>query len=221
MSELDPYSPPEVAVVVEERKVPEGVQVSDPTSLSRWSIGLLVVATLIDLVDHIWLTTVGRDSLSVGILDGVEAQISGFVYLANVIVFLCWSYRVLKNAQSVDPGTQTVSPGWGVGSYFVPIVNLWIPAKALMQASRVSGTSVGLVLAWWLVAMGIIVLAVAYIFWAFNAPMEDWDTYSNAPTGFDHVITVVDLVSVWLEVVMILGLTRVHREWAASSPNIS
>ena len=50
--------------------------------------------------------------------------------LAAEVVFLVWQYRSATTARRLGfPAMR--SPGWGVGSYFVPVVNLWMPYGAL------------------------------------------------------------------------------------------
>jgi hypothetical protein len=51
------------------------------------------------------------------------------VYIATVIAFLMWLYRASNNVAAF--GQQTMhSSGWAVGSFFVPIMNLFVPYQA-------------------------------------------------------------------------------------------
>jgi hypothetical protein len=50
--------------------------------------------------------------------------------IACQIIFLIWQYRAAKTARALGYPARH-SPGWGVGSWFVPIVNLWIPYQSL------------------------------------------------------------------------------------------
>lgn len=54
------------------------------------------------------------------------------------IVFLFWTHRVCKNAHSFNTVTMTITPGWAVGWYFIPIFNLWKPYLALREAFHAS-----------------------------------------------------------------------------------
>jgi hypothetical protein len=50
--------------------------------------------------------------------------------VAPLIVFLVWQHRAATTARRLGyPAAR--SPGWGVGSWFVPVVNLWMPYGAL------------------------------------------------------------------------------------------
>ncbi|MFM2297181.1 MAG: hypothetical protein RL117_888 [Verrucomicrobiota bacterium] len=50
------------------------------------------------------------------------------------IFFGKWIYRISCNAHYFSRATQRYSPGWAVGFYFIPIVNLWRPYQALRDA---------------------------------------------------------------------------------------
>lgn len=50
--------------------------------------------------------------------------------LAAEVLFLLWQYRAAKAARRLGYPARR-SPGWGVGSYFVPVVDLWMPYQAL------------------------------------------------------------------------------------------
>ena len=46
------------------------------------------------------------------------------------VLFLMWQHRAATQARNLGyPATH--SPGWGVGAWFVPVVNLWMPYQAL------------------------------------------------------------------------------------------
>jgi hypothetical protein len=66
-------------------------------------------------------------------------NLTAYLTLANLlallvtsIVVLCWIYRASVNAHAAAPGL-TITPGWAVGWYFVPIANLWKPFQAMKE----------------------------------------------------------------------------------------
>ncbi|HEX6187335.1 MAG TPA: DUF4328 domain-containing protein [Pyrinomonadaceae bacterium] len=65
-------------------------------------------------------------------LTGVLGLITIAVYIATVVVFLMWLYRVSNNVAAFGQPRQT-SAGWAVGSFFVPIANLFIPYQAIKE----------------------------------------------------------------------------------------
>jgi hypothetical protein len=76
------------------------------------------------------------------------------LYLATVIVFLCWFYRVHANLPALGARDLTYTSGWAVGFWFVPILNLYRPVQIAQEIwrnsdpGRVSGNST-LIGFWW------------------------------------------------------------------------
>ena len=73
---------------------------------------------------------------------GIGAFVLGLAMLALfvvTIVFYCmWQYRAVWNARAVGRETRH-SPGWGVGWWFVPIANLFVPKRVLSDLWDASG----------------------------------------------------------------------------------
>jgi hypothetical protein len=69
--------------------------------------------------------------------------------LAAVISALIWQHRAANAARALNlPATH--SPAWGVGSWFVPVVNLWMPYQAIRDCLPAGDPHRALVLRWWL-----------------------------------------------------------------------
>jgi hypothetical protein len=49
------------------------------------------------------------------------------------IVFLVWTYRANASLRRLGTEGMEFTPGWSVGWYFVPIVNLWKPCQAMCE----------------------------------------------------------------------------------------
>ena len=91
--------------------------------------------------------------------DAIQALIgltTVVVFLFSGISFLYWTHRIVKNAHSITSRPLRYSPGWAVGYYFIPILNLIRPLQALADAHRVSknpgdwaATSGSYLLGWW------------------------------------------------------------------------
>lgn len=72
----------------------------------------------------------------------------GFIGLAQVLLtvvtavpFLIWQHRAYSNLREIGTGYLFASPGWVVGYWFVPILNIYKPyvvMKELWQRSRVA-----------------------------------------------------------------------------------
>ena len=62
---------------------------------------------------------------------------SGYVFLAAfIVVFIIngrWIYLASANAAIAAPSPDRITPGWAVGWYFVPIMNLFKPLTAMIE----------------------------------------------------------------------------------------
>lgn len=78
------------------------------------------------------------------------------LFVATVVVFLCWFRRCRLNAEVFAPGTHKYSPGFAVGAWFVPVAMLWIPRRITLDIWRATSPADGtwLVNAWWTTWLG-------------------------------------------------------------------
>ena len=63
----------------------------------------------------------------------VAAFASFVVTIACAIIVGMWIYRASANAHTMSD-EMTISPGWAVGWYFIPIMNLFKPFQAMKEA---------------------------------------------------------------------------------------
>ena len=61
------------------------------------------------------------------------------IYLATVVFFLIWLYRAYNNLRAFSGRSLNYSPGWAVGSFFIPFANLVIPYRAVKEVWQKSG----------------------------------------------------------------------------------
>ena len=62
------------------------------------------------------------------------AVLEAIIYITTVVFFCMWLYRAYDNLRAFGHGRQLEhSPGWAVGSFFVPFVNLVIPYRAVRE----------------------------------------------------------------------------------------
>ena len=81
----------------------------------------------------------------------------GLVVLAFEVTFLIWQYRAARVAAALGYRAAR-SPGWGVGCWFVPVVNLWMPYGALRDCLPPGHPARRQVLFAWLLWTGLLVL---------------------------------------------------------------
>ena len=67
------------------------------------------------------------------------SQVTGYAFLAifvwSAITISVWTFRAMKNVRQSGYVT-TVSPGWAVGWYFIPVAFLWMPFRGMAQIWR-------------------------------------------------------------------------------------
>jgi hypothetical protein len=97
--------------------------------------------------------------------------IFGLIGIAALVVALIWQHRAASSARALGL-RATHSPGWGVGCWFVPIVNLWMPYQAIRDCLPPDDPHRPLVLRWWLIFIGAEVLLFAALVAAwFSSPV--------------------------------------------------
>jgi hypothetical protein len=137
--------------------------------------------------------------------------------IAAIVVFCMWLYRVMANARQRHPAVG-ISPGWAVGSFFIPIVHLFAPYFAIRRAwqadvSQDEGALTAWFLPWSLSTLlgyvaGTLVAVIAFQA-MFEADIDDlWD-------DLRPVQIAVGAVSLVLQAISAFFLVRVVRRWTA------
>ncbi|GAA2746801.1 hypothetical protein GCM10010440_40090 [Kitasatospora cinereorecta] len=61
-----------------------------------------------------------------------------------------WFRKCWTNAEVLAPGNQRSGRGWAGAVWFVPLVNVWLPRRIMLDIARASGlTDERLVNLWW------------------------------------------------------------------------
>ncbi|MDF7777438.1 DUF4328 domain-containing protein [Sphingomonas sp. AOB5] len=122
----------------------------DPLPLARvvrialgvWLIAMTVYAVMsgytIVTVGAFQAGTAGQEDLER--LDAISQAISIPVIAVNLIAIVLvarWIWRVNKNAHALSDSME-MTPGWNVGFFFIPILNLWKPFQGILQTWRAS-----------------------------------------------------------------------------------
>ena len=147
----------------------------------------------------------------------VAAGAQAVSLVACVIVYLCWFQRVRANAQVFDPLGHRKSPGWAIGGWFVPVVNLWYPRRITLDiwdASSPWGTtrSHTLVNTWW-------ALWLASLFADRAGSTGYADETEGAAQVRDGALRMMlsdslDIAAAVLAIALVLRLTRMQHEKA-------
>ncbi|MFD8815021.1 DUF4328 domain-containing protein, partial [Streptomyces sp. NPDC059627] len=148
---------------------------------------------------------------------GVAAGAQAGSLIACGIVYLTWFRRVRANAQVFNPLGHRKSPGWAIGGWFVPVVNLWYPHRITLDiwdASTPWGTtrSHRLVNAWW-------ALWLASLFADRIATTASGDDAEGAAQVRDGALRLIlsdslDIAAAVLAILVVVRLTRMQHEKA-------
>jgi Domain of unknown function (DUF4328) len=65
---------------------------------------------------------------------GLISILEVFLYLATVVFFLIWLFRVYTNLSPLRSPNQEFTPGWAVGWWFIPFANLVKPYQVVREA---------------------------------------------------------------------------------------
>jgi hypothetical protein len=125
-------------------------------SRGQWVIRLLAVDVVLGLI-AVWSTYSGIGLLSamqagqiVAIADAeaVDARQAFIgiaqlvVLLVNAVVFLMWLHRSYSNLTALGARHTRFSPGWAVGYWFVPVLNLFRPYQVVAETWKASNPEV-------------------------------------------------------------------------------
>ncbi|MER5300509.1 DUF4328 domain-containing protein [Streptomyces lasiicapitis] len=144
------YTPPSMPVAPPPPSAPgPGAWLKSPVGLANGTVALLGVGIATDLFS-LWagggvfgvvsdlidggLGTVTEDRADRA--DSLYAASGVFQVAALVgtaVLFLCWFRRVRVNAEVFAPDGHSMSRGWAVGAWFVPVANLWFPRRVAVD----------------------------------------------------------------------------------------
>ena len=134
------------------------------TTFLKVLLGLGVAMALVSMLS----SYMQADLISRGNYTEAEAKANNFreqvvslsvfaLRLLTIIVFGVWIVRANKNVRALGADGLRITPGWAVGYFFAPILNLWRPYQAMKDLWRASqnpissrDTRAGLILpTWW------------------------------------------------------------------------
>lgn len=141
-------------------------------------------------------------------------------FLATGVVFLIWFRQVRRNAEVFDAYAHSMRPGWAIGSWFVPVGNLWLPhrvASGVWTASSPGGSNRapaprGLLHAWWAVLV-CSELASRFIGQAYSDAEEADEVLRAFDLGM--AADALDVAAAVLAILFVRRLTAMQGERAA------
>lgn len=195
----------------------------DPASLTiflktmLWiSFGLSILSMLSDFMQMNLLSSVSFSQAQAESNDSRQ-QIIGLLclgaYIVTGIVFLKWIHRANLNCHGFVTQKMEYSPGWAVGYYFIPFVNLYKPYRAMKEIWNVSANPTGWqnkkgnsLLGWWW-ALWLIsgVLGQAVLRMSLRA-----DTISSL-TALTSVSIMSDIIDIPLYIIAVSLVSAIYR----------
>ncbi|MER6114776.1 DUF4328 domain-containing protein [Streptomyces sp. NPDC001743] len=72
---------------------------------------------------------------------GLTSMIFGYLMTLAIVLFLVWLARSRSNAQELSPRASLPSRGWTISAWFIPVANLFIPRRFVLDIGRASSAS--------------------------------------------------------------------------------
>jgi uncharacterized membrane protein len=158
----NPYAPSAASLQGASR---EGFR--DLSGISRALSILLLFGAAISLFEVVgWLGELlgqrmsGAPTAAMAMTFGAIALLSllnVLLYIITAVIFLRWVYLAHKNLRDLGGRYLSCSPGWAVGSFFIPVISLWAPYQAMRDLAKASRSPARwdledtppLVVGWW------------------------------------------------------------------------
>jgi hypothetical protein len=159
----------EVAGISEAPSPDSYVFQKDPTSLTKflrtmlWIYLCIVIVSLLSDVMQMNLLNSTPFSQTETEAKDLRPRIIGGLYFAIFVVtgilFLKWIHRANTNSRGFGARNMMFTPGWSIGYYFIPFLNLYRPYQAMKEIWKISNNpaawqneSGSPLLGWWWVS---------------------------------------------------------------------
>jgi hypothetical protein len=103
----------------------------------RWLLWANALGALLETVVRWWR---GFDAFLISEAEAAMVLAQLALFLGTAIAFLVWLYRAEVNARALGAEDMMVGPGWAVGWFFVPLVQLVMPFVAVRELWKASAT---------------------------------------------------------------------------------
>lgn len=154
-------------------------------------------------------------------LQVVGGVLQAVLFVATAVVFVVWFHRVRGNADFFARDSCEMKSGWAVGTWFVPIGNLWLPRKVAGEVwdagidwdSGARRTSHALMNVWWA-----LFVAMWWVGRVANSAYEDAVDVAEMKraAGMMMFSDVLDAVAALFALLFVRKLTRMQLDKAAA-----
>lgn len=107
------------------------------------AVGILYVAASLWRLSQAEVVVFSIDETPPGLLFstaalGLTAILAAAIRLCALVAFMGWLFRAAKNLPALGVRDPDVTPGWAIGCWFVPFVNIIAPCVVLLRVWRAS-----------------------------------------------------------------------------------
>ena len=114
----------------------------DTSKLSEWIVNLAILRIILAIIVNLTPMTEGEEILTTG--DWIVTMGAMILIISNIIggIFLFrWIYLSNINSTLMGAKNMQFSPGWSVGWFFIPLMNLFMPFRAMKEIWKTSKDS--------------------------------------------------------------------------------
>lgn len=105
---------------------------------------------------------------------GIAGGIFALTFFPTHIIFGMWIYRAAVNSRGFGAWGMRDTPGWSVGWYFIPIMNLFRPYQCMKEIWQVSGNPED-----WQSQSGSPVLVTWWTIWLISSFLDNLTNFAN------------------------------------------
>jgi hypothetical protein len=124
---------------------------STAASVAVWVAAIGAMSMAASTPTFGWYAASAPAKLGMGLLGG-GLLLSGIGQAVAGIIVIMWLARARANADALYPAPHRLGAGWAIGSWFVPVANLFLPVLVVLdvvKASNPAGRSIPQVAVWW------------------------------------------------------------------------
>ena len=152
-------------------------------------------------------------------------RVTPMMFPITGVLVLMWIYRANYNARQLGAIDMTFTPGWSIGWYFIPVVNLWKPYRAMKEIWHASANPktwqnqrhTPPLLSWWWglwIILTMMAIVMTSLFWG-------WGNIDYDDTTAITLWLVFKGVKIVLILIMMRIIHRVHHMQMTRSVRMS
>lgn len=158
-------------------------------------------------------TSIGADLAQITLVTGYGQSA---IQLLLVVLMAMWINRSCKNGWLLDPPKMTTTPGYSVGYYFIPLLNIWKPFVTMKEIRNASyGRSDKLkstLPLWWASWLAILIIHTAFQLIQINTSSTEWQITASK---LSNIIAPATIVLDYATIALVVGISAAQKRRAA------